>query len=130
GKKLKYPLRHEILEEKMKIVDADPAGNKHEVDFGRKLGDGGIFTAEQALKYGLIDQIGYVDEAIAQAKNLAKLDDRYKVISYEKPKSLLEVLVGVKSTSPGIQAGWEQLAGELWPRLWYLAPQSGLSGLM
>jgi len=33
--------------------------------------DGRVFTASQALKYGLIDRIGYIDEALAAARELA-----------------------------------------------------------
>ncbi len=34
----------------------------------RSLADGRIYTAQQALELKLIDQIGYLDETIAQAK--------------------------------------------------------------
>ncbi len=37
----------------------------------RELADGRIYTSEQAMKTGLIDQVGYVDDAISQAKILA-----------------------------------------------------------
>ena len=34
----------------------------------KSLADGRIYTAQQALEYGLIDQIGYLDEAIDTGK--------------------------------------------------------------
>src|SRR5260370_27937439 len=33
--------------------------------------DGRVFTARQALERGLIDQIGYLDDALAEARRLA-----------------------------------------------------------
>jgi protease-4 len=127
GKKLKYDLRDEIPEEKKKIPDLDKDGKKITVDYSRKLADGGIFTAEQALKYGLIDQIGFLDDAIALAKKQASLGDSYKVISYEKPRSLLETLMGVKAPPPHTNGNWPGLLDGTTPRIWYLLPQSGLS---
>lgn len=50
----------------------------------RSLADGRIYTAPQALECGLIDQIGYLDEAIALAKKEAGMA-RARVIIYHRP---------------------------------------------
>ncbi|HHT9109129.1 MAG TPA: signal peptide peptidase SppA [Candidatus Wunengus sp. YC63] len=50
----------------------------------RSLADGRIYTARQALEYGLIDQIGYLDEAITLAKQEAGLTTA-RVIIYHRP---------------------------------------------
>lgn len=50
----------------------------------RELADGRIYTADAALKFGLIDQIGYLDEAIELAKSEAGIDEA-KVIFYSRP---------------------------------------------
>ncbi|MCR4319830.1 MAG: signal peptide peptidase SppA [Candidatus Brocadiaceae bacterium] len=50
----------------------------------RSLADGRIYTAQQALEYGLIDQIGYLDEAITLAKQEAGLT-KARVIIYHRP---------------------------------------------
>ena len=50
----------------------------------RSLADGRIYTAQQALAYGLIDQIGYLDEAITLAKEEAGLT-KARVIIYHRP---------------------------------------------
>jgi protease-4 len=42
--------------------------------------DGRVFTAQQALDRGLIDQIGYLDDAISAAKAMAKLKSAQVVI--------------------------------------------------
>ena len=45
------------------------------------LSDGRVFTADQARAEGLIDRVGYLDEAIASARARADIDDA-KVITY------------------------------------------------
>ena len=59
--------RKELTQEKLKL-----------------LADGRIYTAQQALDYGLIDQIGYLDEAITLAKQEAGLTTA-RVIIYHRP---------------------------------------------
>ena len=50
----------------------------------RSLADGRIYTAQQALEYGLIDQIGYLDEAISVAKKETGLT-KARVVIYHRP---------------------------------------------
>jgi protease-4 len=80
----------------------------------RKLADGRIYTADEALKFGLIDQIAYLDEAIEVAKSEAGIDEA-KVIFYRRPHEYTDNIysksfLGLRSTlSPlsilGFQAG-------------------------
>lgn len=48
------------------------------------LADGRIYTAEQALKNGLIDQIGYVDDAIEEMKKDLEIEEA-QVVTYYRP---------------------------------------------
>ena len=43
-----------------------------------------VYTAKQALQLGMIDQIGYTDDAIDKAKELAGLDSDARVIMYRR----------------------------------------------
>lgn len=43
-----------------------------------------IFTASQALELGLIDQIGFMDDAIDKAKEMAGIDSRSRVVMYRR----------------------------------------------
>jgi protease-4 len=43
-----------------------------------------IFTADNALKAGLIDRIGYLEEAIAMARKTAGLPDNARVVVYRR----------------------------------------------
>src|SRR5439155_18204 len=49
------------------------------IDRARHLADGRIYTAEQALANHLVDQVGYMDDAILAAKHAAGVD-RARVI--------------------------------------------------
>ncbi|GBE04643.1 MAG TPA: signal peptide peptidase SppA [Nitrospirae bacterium] len=50
----------------------------------RAIADGRIYTAQQALDLKLIDRIGYLDEAIAGAKQIAGLPDNAQVVVYRR----------------------------------------------
>jgi protease-4 len=56
----------------------------------RILADGSIFGAKEALEEKLIDEIGYLDEAIDLAKSLAGID-KAQVVQYRKPFSISDV---------------------------------------
>ncbi|MCP4374842.1 MAG: signal peptide peptidase SppA [bacterium] len=66
---------------------------------GKRIGDvetvaqGRIFTARQAKKNGLIDEVGGLREAVALAKKEAKLDSCY-FITLPKPATLMSMLSG------------------------------------
>ncbi|MGB8990425.1 MAG: signal peptide peptidase SppA [Desulfobaccales bacterium] len=49
------------------------------------VADGRIFTASQARDLGLVDQLGYLDDAIDLARAKAGLDSGAKVITYYRP---------------------------------------------
>lgn len=57
------------------------------IDQIKRLADGGIFGAEEARKEKLIDGIGYLDDAIALVKSIAKIAEA-RVVEYRKPFSL------------------------------------------
>jgi protease-4 len=121
-----------LAEEKMPAIGPAAGKAKHTVKYTRYRADGGIFTAEQAKKYGLIDRIGYLDDAIALAKDQAHLGEEYRVITYDRPPTLLGALLGVEAPQqlPGTQLDPNRLADGALPRLWYLAPQSEMAGVL
>ncbi len=57
----------------------------------KRLADGSIYSAQEALDEKLIDEIGYLDEAIEQVKLLAGIDEA-QVVEYRKPFSLADFL--------------------------------------
>jgi protease-4 len=106
-------------------------GETKKVPFTRIRADGGIFTADQAKQYGLIDQIGYLDDAVAEARKLAGLGENYEVISYDRPHSFASLFLGDEvRQSPPNGLDFQKLGQAATPRLWFLAPQSDLAGLL
>ena len=68
------------------------------VDKIRQLADGSIFDAAEARKEKLIDDVGYMDDAIDLVKSMASIADA-KVVEYRRPLSLLGILGVQKSDS-------------------------------
>lgn len=63
-----------------------------------EIADGSIYTADEALRLGLIDSIGYLDDAITQAETLARLPaGRATVIYMREPAPLVTELFGARS---------------------------------
>jgi len=63
----------------------------------RRLADGSIYGAQEALDEKLIDKIGYLDEAIEMVMLMAGLEEA-QVVEYRKPFSLASLL-GARSKS-------------------------------
>lgn len=67
-----------------RFVDTVAEGRKLPLDTVKKLADGRIYTSREAQAAGLIDGIGYLDEAIDQVKKLAGLEHA-SVVTYFRP---------------------------------------------
>ena len=61
--------------------------------------DGRIFTAQQALQLGLVDRIGYLDDAIAQARQRAGLS-KARVVVYHRPSEYSENIYSLAGAGP------------------------------
>ncbi|MHC5191514.1 MAG: signal peptide peptidase SppA [Planctomycetota bacterium] len=59
----------------------------------RELADGRVFTAQQAHEEGLVDRIGYADDAIAWAKKMADVK-KSKVVIYHRPQATMPNVYG------------------------------------
>src|SRR5262249_54710386 len=120
----------DVVVEKTITVRGPEANKEREEKFVRTRVDGGIFTADQAKEFGLIDQIGYLDDVIKDVGGQAGLGDHYRAITYERSRSLTERLLGVQSPESAAPLDANRLGAAATPRLWYLAPQSELAGLL
>jgi protease-4 len=67
------------------------------------LADGRIYSGKQAKEAGLVDEVGYFENAVDAAKELAKIKDA-KVVQYVKPFSLRQLFrIFGKNETPKIQ---------------------------
>ena len=83
--------------------------------------DGRIFLAPEAKERGLIDEIGYLEDAVDGAKALAGISEA-RVIRYRKQPGLAEVLLGVQARKEAreIVPGLPVRLADHAPRLLYL----------
>jgi protease-4 len=89
-----------------------------------EVATGQIFTAKQAHKLGLVDQLGFVEDAVDRAIELAQLEkDNVRVVKYDRPKALLEQLVGSPFSKSGLDLG--SLLDLTAPRAYYLCTWLG-----
>ncbi len=86
------------------------------------LADGRIYTAEQALADGLIDQIGYMSDAMAVARKVAGVTEA-RVVVYKRPREYRATYYARAETSAGgLEVSLSNLAalGTGGPRFLYL----------
>lgn len=72
------------------------------------IAQGRVWTGNQALKIGLVDELGGIDKAIEEAAKLAKLDD-YALRSYPRQVDFWQNLLSDKKDELTVQAMKEYL---------------------
>jgi protease-4 len=98
-------------------------GRKGKVPAGelRTIADGRVYTGPQALKLGLVDAVGYFEDAFAKARDLASLKDA-RLVSYTYfPKTKTNVYAGrLGDLSPLDAKVIESMLGALKTGFYYL----------
>ncbi len=87
-----------------------------------KVATGQIFTASQALERGLVDKIGFIEDAIKRAAELADRDpEDLRCVRYEEPPTSLSTLLSSRANQGSLLnsdlQGFLDLAS---PRAYYL----------
>ena len=78
----------EVVPNRLELVEADA-----EVNAKTNLATGQIFTATQALDNGLVDKIGFEENALTELQEHLGLEEA-RIVEYESPISLWEALLG------------------------------------
>lgn len=78
----------------------------------RSFADGRIYTAEQARSLGLVDRVGYLDEAVAAARTAAGLTEA-RVVMYHRPREYRDNIYSGAPPTVGADALVSQMAGLL-----------------
>lgn len=85
----------------------------------KQLATGEIFSANQAHKHGLVDKIGFIEDAIDRAIELARLDKEHvRVVEFERPVSLFNLGFAQATAGRSELATLLELSS---PRAYYLA---------
>lgn len=75
-------------------LQLDPAALK-------SLADGRVFSANQAISDGMINQIGYFDDTLAKTRELLGVE-ALRVVRYDQPRGLAQFLARLSYQMPGI----------------------------
>jgi protease-4 len=89
-------LRSIIDEMYMRFVTIISENRGMSVEEIKRLADGRIYTGKQALDNGLVDQLGYMEDAINATKELAEITEA-KIIKYQRPWRLSDLLMATAS---------------------------------
>lgn len=81
-----------------------------------QVGQGRIWSGEDALKLGLVDKLGGIEEAIALAKEKAGIPPKEPVhiVMYPKPKTILQAFLEEKTDSLVRARERSEVPPELW----------------
>jgi len=74
------------------FIKAVSEGRKIRMEELRKIADGRVFTGEQAKTYGLVDELGTLEDALKTAANLAGLKEEPVVVFKKDKVSLFDLL--------------------------------------
>lgn len=81
------------------------------------LATGEIFTANQALDSGLVDKIGFIEEAVARAAELANIEvGSTRVVTYTQPTSLFDI-----GLSQSKAMNWDKMLELSAPKAYYIS---------
>ncbi len=80
-------------------------------DSVRAMAEGRVWTGEQAMHLGLVDEMGSLEDAIAGAAKLAKLNN-YTVSRYPEPKEWTEQLFGGEAADSYLDNRLRTLLGD------------------
>ncbi len=79
------------------------------------LAGGRVFSGRMAVRNKLVDELGTLDDAVAEAKKLAglKADEPVDRLNLPKPKGLLDMLLGDSATEARLSGAAPELASQL-----------------
>jgi protease IV len=93
------------------------AGRKMTKEAVGKIAAGRVWTGADARRLGLVDEIGGIDAAMAEARKLGGLDDDTVVEVYPADPTLRDFVqsLGEVSLPWGLDSSWARLAAEISP---------------
>lgn len=84
----------------------------------RALATGQVYTAQQALDNHLVDQLGYVEDALAAMAEELKLGSDYEAFEYRSTPGLVDALIGAAVDTPDMTSQFLDAAS---PKAMYYA---------
>ena len=91
GRKVYMKFMHDVYDD---FVGRVAGGRKMSREAVASVAEGRVWTGRDAKRVGLVDAIGGIDDAIAKARELARLDPDVEVIELPAKKTLADLLKG------------------------------------
>ena len=111
------------------FVNRVATGRKMTFEQVDEIGQGRVWTGAEALKIGLVDKIGGMDEALVEASKLAKIKD-YRTVNYpEYEKDLFEMFAGMSFASTKEELIIEEIGAENYKLLQRIKEVSARKGI-
>lgn len=121
SKDIGSPFRHMTPEEKAyfesllasfhdRFVGIIAEGRGLGVEAVKALADGKVYLPDEALRHGLVDEIGYFDDALQKARTLGKTKNP-RVVSYSR-FNVFEELFGMEARGTPLERLARQAAGD------------------
>lgn len=79
-------------------------------DSVKVIAEGRVWTGEQGLKIGLVDELGNLDAAVAHAAKLAEMD-KYRTVAFPEPANPFEQLLNQKKNGY-LESRLQEVLGE------------------
>jgi len=76
------------------FIAAVAEGRKMVLEDVKKIADGRVFTGEQALKVGLVDELGNLEDAVKTAAKLSGIKGEPVVVTKKERFSFIDILRG------------------------------------
>ncbi len=80
------------------FVEIVATGRHKTVEEVKPLADGRVYTGRQALEAGLVDQLGYEDDAIAKAAELGGISGTPRIVEFKRSPTLFDYLSNMTPT--------------------------------
>lgn len=98
-----------------RFVDIVSRGRNLPTEQVRELADGRIYTGQKALELGLVDALGYQQDALDVAARLGNIDGEPRVLHYRRRGGFLDLIGGAVSPqrwlrrlmAPSLEYRWE-----------------------
>lgn len=104
------------------FIEAVALGRKLSVDEVRPLADGRVFSGRQAKEAKLVDELGGIEVAVAEAAKLGGISGEPKTEYPQKEKKLLRELLGEEDVATFAREVKSSVLGELGGGLQYRLP--------
>ncbi len=91
-------------------------GRKMKKDAVHEIAQGRVWSGSEALKLGLVDELGGLDAAIKHAAKAAKIENDFRVDPQGAPKKPIEKLMeslGGEKRRPLVRGPWTDIKGEI-----------------